>query len=59
MTSKIKLVIDANVIISSLIGDGIPSETLILALKIGSIYRPPEMEKELFNFLEELKIWAT
>ena len=55
MPPRIKVVIDANVVISSLIGGGIPSTALFLALNNGSIYRPPEMEKELFAFLEELK----
>ena len=59
MLRQIKVVIDANVIISSLIGGGIPSNALFLALSIGSVYRPPEMEKELFAFLEEIEKQAS
>ena len=53
------MVIDANIVISSLIGGGILSTALFLALNNGSVYRPPEMEKELFAFLEELEKQAS
>ena len=53
------MVIDANVVISNLIGGGIPSTALFLALNNGSIYRPPEMEKELLAFLEGIEKQAS
>ncbi len=55
MPPRIKVVIDANVIISSIISGGIPSKALLWSVQFGSAHRPPQMENELFAFLDEIK----
>ena len=49
-----KIVIDANVIVSSLFG-GNPKEVLLLALTKHSVYSSPKIKKELIELTERLK----